>query len=165
MADRTDTFYAGTGIHGYGAQLMVGDGASPETFQAVAQVTSITFGDMTTAVIDKTHLRSPAAHREKMAGLRDSGPFAIEGIWAPADESQSNTGGGSGSFVSGGLIAMWIARTEHNFKIVLNDGSPATEFPFGGIVTKFQPGQIGPDDKIMFSAEITPVQDFSSDLP
>lgn len=165
MADVSNTFYEGQAIHGYGAQLMVGDGTSPEVFESVADVESITPGDMSTAVIEKTHLRSPFAHREKMAGLRDSGAFTIVGNWRPKHESQSNTGGGSGSFVSGGLVALWIARTTHNFKIVLNDSSPATEWPFTGIVTKFQPGEIGIDDKITFTAEITPVSDFSAQLP
>jgi hypothetical protein len=163
--DVTNTFYAGEAIHGYGAQLLVGDGASPEGFDAIADVISITPGEMSTAVIDKTHLRSPAAHREKMAGIRDSGPFTVNLNWRPDHESQNNTGGGAGSFATGGLVAMWIARTTHNFKIVLNDGSPATEWPFRGIVTRFQPGEIGIDDKINATVEITPVSDFSADLP
>lgn len=165
MSDRTDTFYAADAIHGYGAQILVGDGASPESFQAIAQVTRITFGDMSTAVIDKTHLRSPFAHREKLMGMRDSGPFSLEGIYDPNDESQSNAGGGSGSFTSGGLLGMWIARTEHNFILRLNDGSPATELPFRGAVSKYQPGEVGADDKINFTAEITPLQDFSAGMP
>lgn len=165
MADVTDTFYAGEAFHGYGTQLMVGDGASPETFEAVADVLTITPGEMSTAVIDKTHLRSPAAHREKLAGLRDSGPFTISGNWRPKHESQNNAGGGSGSFTGGGLLAFWIDRQERNFKIVCSDGSPATEFPFAGFVSKFQPGEIGVDDKVNFTAEITPIQDFSSALP
>jgi hypothetical protein len=144
---------------------MVGDGASPEVFEAIAQILSITPGEMTTEVIDKTHLRSPEAHREKLAGIRDSGPFTLNGTWAPSEQSQSNAGGGSGAFATGGLVAMWRNRTEHNFKIVLNDGSPATEWPFRGVVTRFQPGEIGIDDKINFTAEITPLQDFSADLP
>lgn len=165
MADRTNTFYANaTAIHGYGAQLMVGDNASPEGFDAIAAVGSITPGEMSTAVINRTHLRSPEAHHEKMAGLRDSGPFTIEGTWLPLDESQSNAGGGSGSFATGGLVFLWRTRAERNFKIVLND-SPATEWPFRGVITKFQPGEIGIEDKINFTAEITPLQDFSADLP
>lgn len=165
MADRTGTYYAATGIHGYGAEIMVGDNGTPEGFQSIAQVTSITFGDMTTAVIDKTHLRSPEAHREKLAGLRDSGPFSLEGVWDPSDESQSNAGGGAGAFASGGLIWLWRTRAERNFILRLNDGSPSTELPFRGVVTKFQPGVVGPDDKINFTAEITPLQDFSANLP
>ena len=165
MADLTDTFYSGAGIHGYGAQLLIGDGASPEAFEAFASVVSITPGDMSTAVIEKTHLRSPDAHREKMAGLRDSGPFSVRLSYDPTHESQTNAGGGSGSFVSGGLFAIWVARETRNYKIVLNDGSPATEFPFTGIVTRCQLGEIGPDAKIELTAEFTPVSDFSADLP
>lgn len=165
--DRTDTFYAATdAIHGYGAQWLIGNGASPETFQAVAGVVSITPGDMSTAVIDRTHLRSPDAHREKMAGIRDSGPFTMELIWFPNDESQSNAGGGAGSFTAGGVVKLWIDRTERNMKIVLNDASPSTEWPFAGVITRFQPGAIGIDDKIGATVEVTPLDGSShADLP
>jgi hypothetical protein len=173
MADATtDQFYAGEAIHGYGAQLEVGQGDSPESFVAVADVMSITPGDMTTAVIDKTHLRSPEAHREKLAGIRDSGPFVLKGNWRPKHGTQSNATNTTADGVAAGrgLIALWRNRTEANFKIVLNDvvgGSPAEqlEWPFRGVVTKFQPGEIGVDSKIDFTCEITPLQDFSADLP
>jgi hypothetical protein len=165
MADVTNTYYAGDAFHGYGTQLKVGDGLSPEGFDAVADILTITPGAMETAVIEKTHLRSPAAHREKLAGLRDSGAFTITGNWRPKHESQNNAGGGAGSFVTGGLLAMWIDRQVRNFQIECSDGSPATVFPFAGFVSKFQPGEIGVDDKVNFTAEITPVADFSSQLP
>jgi hypothetical protein len=164
MANVTDTYYSGDAFVGYGSQLLVGqDDGSPETFVAIADVLSITPGDMTTAVVQKTHLRSPDAHHEKIATLRDSGPFTITGNWRPAHGSQSNAGGDG--FTSGGLIALWRTRAERNFKIVLSDGSPATEWPFRGVVTKFQPGEIGVEDKVPFTAEITPLEDFSADLP
>lgn len=167
MADRTDTFYAvsDASIHGYGAQLMVGDGASPEVFEAIAGILSITPGEMTTADIDTTHLRSPDAHREHRAGIRDSGAFTVTGVWLPEEQSQSNAGGGSGAFASGGLIALWRGRANHNFKIVLNDGSPATEWPFRGYVSQFQPGEIGVDDKINFTASFMPTEAYDADLP
>lgn len=164
MADVTDTFYAGEAIHGYGSQLLVGqDDGSPETFVAVADIETITPGDMTTAVIPKTHLRSPRAHAEKLLGLRDSGPFVITGNWRPRHGSQSQAGGDG--FTSGGLLSIWINREERNFKITVPDGSPALEWPFRGGVTRFQPGQIGNDGKIPFTAEITPLRDHSADLP
>lgn len=154
--DVTDQYYEGDAFHGYGTQLLVGqDDGSPETFVAVADITSITPGDMTTAVIEKTHLRSPEAHREKLAGLRDSGPFAVEGNWRPRHGSQSNAGGDG--FTNGGLMAIWRTREERNFRIVCSDGSPETTFPFRGIVSKFQPGTIGVDDKVPFTAEFTPL--------
>lgn len=168
MADRTDTFYAAEGaIHGYGAQLEVGDGASPtEAFQAIAGVVSITPGAMNTEDINRTHLRSPDAHHEHMPGLRDSGAFTCEMIWLPTDESQSLAGGGAGSFTGGGLVDMWKNRTIHNFKIVLYaDGSPSIEWPFRGYVSQFQPGQIGVGDKINATVSFQPTEDFSADLP
>lgn len=164
-ADVTDTFYAGEAFIGYGAQLEVGDGASPETFEAVADVMEIVPGDMSTGIIPKTHLRSPEAHHEKLLGIRDSGPFTVRGNWRPTHESQSNAGGGAGSFTDGGLIAIWRRREERNFRIVLADGSPATVWPFRGGVTKFQPGGIVLDQKVDFTCEITPLRDFSADLP
>ena len=169
MADRTDTFYAvaDSAIHGYGAQLEVGDGGGSETFQAIAAILSITPGDMSTADIDTTHLRSPDAHREHRAGIRDSGAFTVTGTWLPTDESQSNAGGGSGSFTDGGLIALWRGRQNHNFRIVLpdNEGSPSIVWAFRGYVSQFQPGEIGVDDKINFTASFMPTEAYDADLP
>lgn len=166
VANVTDTFYAAQGgFHGYGSQLEVGSGASPETFEAIAEVKSITFGDLTTAVLTRTHLRSPDAHQEKLAGLQDSGPFTLKMNYRPTHASQSNAGGGSGSFASGGLIAMKRGRAEHNFRLVLSDGSPGTTLPFAGIVTKFQPGQVGTDGIVDCTVEITPVRSYMASLP
>lgn len=165
MADRTDTTYESNATHGYLAQLLLGDGTSPEAFQAVAAVISITPGRMETAVIDKTHLRSPAAHREKMPGMRDSGAFVCECILDLTDESHNNAGGGSGSFQGGGTLAKWIDRTTHNWQIRIGTGSPQTTFPFSGFVSAWQMGVIGADDKINLTLEITPASDFSASLP
>lgn len=169
MADQTGQFYASEGFHGYGTQLLMGNGASPETFQAVAYVRSIQPGDMTTAVADRTHLRSPRAHREKLAALRDSGPFTCELIWAPQDESQSNAGGGSGSFTTGGLLKAAADRSEHNWIIRLPDAplGPGLDWPFRGVVTRFQPGNIDVEGTTAVGAttEITPLTDPTEDLP
>jgi len=165
MADVSNTFYEGQAFVGYGTQWFVGDGASPETFEAVADIETIQFGEMSTSVVEKTHLRSPAAHREKLAAIRDSGAFVMTGNWRPAHQSQSKAGGGTSAFATGGLIALWINRTERNMKLVLSDGTPGTEMPFRGVITKFQPGQIGVNEKVPFTAEVTPLTDFSSNLP
>jgi len=169
MADVTDTYYAAEGaVHGYGAQLQVGDGASPtEAFQSIAGVSSITPGEMTTADIVRTHLRSPDAHHEHMPGLRDSGAFSCNLVWLPEDESQSNVGGGSGSFTGGGLVAMWRGRETHNFRIVLPiPGSPdGIVWPFRGYISQFQPGEIGVDDKINAAVSFMPTEAYDADLP
>ena len=168
MADpRTDTFYAIADevIHGYGAQIEIGDGASPENFQAIAGILKITPGEMMTEDEKVTHLRSPDAHHEHRPLLRDSGAFTCEGWWLPKDDSQSNAGCGTGAFQQGGVIKMWRARTRHNIKIVLNDGSPATEWPFRGYVSRFQPGEIGNEASIKFTMSFQPSQAYDADLP
>lgn len=167
MADVTDTYYPSDAIHGYGAQWLIGKGdlvPGPETFTAVAQVKTISPGEMTTETLDKTHLRSPEAHREHRAGLRDTGPFAIQCIWNPADESHSNAGGGSGAFEDGGLVFLWRTRAERNMKIVLPD-TGETEWPFRGVITKCQPGEIGEDGIVMLDVEVQPLMDISAALP
>jgi hypothetical protein len=166
VANLSDTYYAAEGgFHGYGAQLKMGDGTSPENFEAVAEVKRIVFGDMTTAVLDRTHLRSPAAHREKLLALRDSGPFTVECNYRPDHESQTQAGGGSGSFTAGGLLYVWINRLTKNYVITLPYGSPEIELPFTGGITKYQPGEVGPDGMVSLSLEITPLTDFSASLP
>lgn len=165
MANLTNTFYASEAIHGYGTQLLVGNGGSPEVFEAIAQIDTITPGDMTTAKIEKTHLRSPSAHREWLLGLRDSGPFVCTGQWRPRHESHSRAGGGTGSFTAGGMLKIWIDRLTRNYKISIPDTSPAYEWPFTGGVTKYQPGEIGINSLIPITIEISPLADFSAGLP
>lgn len=168
MADRTDDFYAAEGaIHGYGTQLMVGNGASPEAFEAIAGVVGITPGEMATEDIDRTHLRSPRAHREHMPGMRNSGPFTVSMIWLPTEQSQSNAGGGTGAFQNGGSIALWRDRSIHNFKIALMDGgSPGTEWgPIRGYFSRFQPSEIGVADKINAQASFQPTEAYDHLLP
>lgn len=167
MADVTDTYYEAEGkFHGYGTQLMVGDGTSPEEFEAVAEVVDITPGKMSTAVFERTHLRSPNAHREKLLGLRDSEAFTVLLNYRPKHESQSYTGGGAGSFAAGGMLRFWVDRTIKNYKIVLSDESPATEFPFAGGISGYQVGAVGPDDGVTLTIEITPLNGaWHSELP
>jgi hypothetical protein len=158
MANVTDTYYAAQGaFHGYGTQLMAGDGASPENFEALVEVVDFAFGTMETAVFERTHLRSPDAHKEKLLGLRDSGAFVAKCNWRPKHESQSNAGGGSGSFTAGGTLAFWRNRTTKNYKLVAADGSPATEIQFTGGITKYQIGAINLQGGTDLTIEITPL--------
>ncbi len=158
--DQTTDSYPAEGFLGYGAALWVGDESSPIGFSKVAYVTKITPGAMTTAAADRTHLQSPEAHREKMPGIRDTGPFGLEGNWVPDDPSQSNDPGGSPE--SGGLVYLARTRAVRDFKIILADD---TEWPFRGFISSFQPGEIGIENVAKFTAEITPTQDVSAALP
>jgi hypothetical protein len=172
MSDVTDTFYAvaSDAIHGYGGQILVGDGASPETFQAVKGVIRITPGSIETADLLTTHLRSPNRHQEHRAGMRDSGEIGIEAIFLPADESQSYAGGGSGSFAQGGMLKFAEDGINRNYIIRLNDvpgGSPGQqlELPVRGYVKGWTPGEITNDDVIKVTGSIMPSQDYVSGLP
>lgn len=169
MADVTGTTYEGEAFIGYLTELLVGQGDSPETFVAVADVTIITPGDMTTGVLDKTHLRSPDRHREKLATLRDSGPFQIAGNYRPGHGSHT-TAGGDGFSADRSLVSLWRDVTEVNFIIRLPGdavsspaASPSIDLAFRGVVTKYQIGALAVDQKVDFTAEITPLSAY--DLP
>lgn len=170
MANVTDTLYAGDAMIGYGAQFMVGlDDGSPETFVAVPDVMSITPGDWTTNVIQKTHLRSPDRHHEKIATLRDSGPFVISGNYRPSHGAHQSEGG-DGFTATTNLPYLWTNVVETNFRIVLPEPgepvSPATSgevLDFRGVITRYQIGSIELEEKISFEMEVTPLQAF--DLP
>ncbi len=165
MSDVTDQFYSGDAFIGYGAQFKVGQGdASPETFVAVPDIESITMGDMTTGVIEKTHLRSPGRHREKLATMRDSGPIVLAGNYRPTHGAHLQAGG-DGFDADHSLITLWRDVTENNFEIVMPADGGANVLSIRGVVTKYQIGALTLDGKTTFTAEITPLQDYSGDLP
>lgn len=172
MADVTNTYYAGDAFIGYGTEILVGQGnASPETFVAIPDVNSITMGDMTTGVVPITHLRSPGAHHEKKATIRDSGPIVIECNYRPTHGAHK-IAGGDGFGTGRSLIALWQNRTEANFRIVLPDDSSAGGSPdtgevidIEGVITRYQPGSMGLEEKVGCTIEITPLRDYSTGLP
>lgn len=164
MSDVTDTFYASEANIGYGSQWLIGqDDGSPETFVAVAQVANIQFGDMTAGIINKTHLRSPGRAHEKLATIRDLGPFTMTGQLNMAHGSQNNAGGDG--FTSGGLIAIHRSLSERNMKIILSDGSPGTELPFRGVVSKLSLGSLTLEGLQEFTADVQPLADYTASLP
>lgn len=160
--DVTGQTYAGEAFIGYMSELRVGQGDSPETFVAVADVNLITPGDMTTDVEEKTHLRSPARHREWLATLRNSGPFTFVGNYRPGHGSHT-VAGGDGFDPDRSLVSLWRDVTEANFEIELPGGAagggspPGIILAFRGVVTKYQIGAIGVTTKVDFTAEIRPL--------
>lgn len=172
MADVTDTFYAGQAFIGYGAQVLVGQNdGSPETFTAIPDVMSVQFGDMTTGVIPKTHLRSPGRHHEKLATIRDSGPIVLTCNYRPAHGAHMQAGG-DGFSATHNVLSLWRNVTEANFKVIFpvaSDGevSPAEgiELPFDGVITKYQIGTLALEELVPVTIEITPLQDYSDGLP
>jgi hypothetical protein len=172
MADVTGEFYDGDAFIGYGAEFLVGQaGASPEVFAAVPDVESITFGDMTTGTVDTTHLRSVGRHRERKATMRDSGPISLVVNYRP-DHGAHMQAGGDGFSTTHNLLALWRNVTENNFKLTLPEdaaapGSPVAliALPIRGVITKYTIGQLTLDGKTTCAIDITPLHDFSGDLP
>lgn len=164
MADVTGTFYAGDAFIGYGAEFLVGQGDSPETFVAVPDIESITPGDMTTGTVDITHLRSPGRHREKLGTIRDSGPIVLAGNYRP-DHGAHLQGGGDGFDSTHSLLTLWRTVAENNFQIVLPSDAGSTVLPIRGTVTRYQIGALTLDGKTPFTCEITPLRDYSDGLP
>ena len=144
-----------------GSTLEVGDGASPENFTAIAELSKISFGEMSVDDVDKTHLLSPNSHQELMPGERKTGAFGIEGNWLPSDATQSNSSSGAG-----GLVYLQRTRAIRNFRIVMgNSGSPAVAWPFRGYVKTFKPGDAALGTKKTFTGSIQPSKDTAADLP
>jgi hypothetical protein len=162
--DVTDTFYPGAAFIGYGAQFKVGQGDSPETFVAVPDIDSITMGDMSTGTVEKTHLRSPGRHRERLATLRDSGPIVLAGNYRPSHGAHLQAGG-DGFDTTHSLLSLWRNVTENNFEIEMPADAGSTVLPIRGVVTKYQIGALTLDGKATFTCEITPLQDYSGGLP
>lgn len=162
MTDVTNTFYSSEGNIGYGAQWKIGQKNSPESFVAVAQVDTIQFGDMTAGIINKTHLRSPGRAHEKIATIRDMGPFTMTGTLNMAHGSQNNAGGDG--FTTGGLIAIHRSLEERNQQIVLPT-SPEVTLPFRGVISKLNLGELSLEGLQKFTAEVQPLADYTASLP
>ncbi len=174
MADITELYYAGDAFIGYGTQFLVGqDDGSPESFTAVPDIESITPGDMTTGIVNITHLRSPDRHHEKKGTIRDSGPIVCAGNYRPSHGAHKHAGG-DGFTTTTNLLYLWEHVIECNFQLVLPDredagasGSPLVGIvlPFRGVITRYQIGVMGLEEKVPFTLEVTPLRSYSAGLP
>lgn len=160
MADVTGQFYAGEAFTGYGSEFRIGQGDSPETFVAVADVRLITPGAMTTGQAEKTHLRSPDYHREWLLTLRDSEAFSVQGNYRPGHGSHT-VQGGDGFDPDYSLVSLWRDRREANFEIELPPEAGSHVLEFRGGVTRYQPGAIGIEQLVDFTAEIRPLRAYA----
>jgi hypothetical protein len=158
--DRTETFYAADdAIPTFGGQFLVGDGGSPEAFEAIATIVSIQPGTSNSEDSDTTHLRSPDRHREHSAGISDDDVWTIEVIYMPGENSHATDGGGTSAFASGGIPSMRVDGLKRNFKLRWDNGtgSPMTgqsEVQIRGYVASFGLGPV----------EVTGVQHATIDI-
>lgn len=120
---------------GHGTLFKIGNGATPEVFTTVGEVTSITPPGMSRDAIDATHEESPDAWREFIGGLKDGGEVSLELNFVP----------GSATTI---LLMAEIEAAPGNKQIVF----PAGEvFSFRALCTNFEP-EAPLDDKMVASA-------------
>lgn len=158
--DRTDTTYAATeGTIGYLAQVLMGDGASPEVFEAIAGVRSVQFGTTSVADVNRSHLRSPNAHHEHAPGMLDSSAITVRGIYLPSEDSLSTAGGGTNIFQTGGLPYHVQQRQTHNFVIRHPNGTDEVEVT--GYLTGFSLSELSMENVIEYEFGIMPTQAYT----
>lgn len=118
---------------GFGTLFQIGDGATPEVFNTVAEVTSITAPDSTLATVDATHMESPDGYAEYIPTLLDSGECSLDLNFVPASPTQKL------------LADAHFAKRKANFRIIVPGAANRVEF--AGYVTKL--GRTFPHDNKM----------------
>ncbi|HEU4986864.1 MAG TPA: phage tail tube protein [Rhizobiaceae bacterium] len=126
---------------GYGSKLAIGDGAVPEVFSDVAEVTSITPPSDSIDVIDATHMQSPNKTREFIEGLIDPGECSFDINFVP---------GGAADTAIQALKGTGV----HNFRITFAPGDAGSvTWDFAGILTGYEP-DVPVDDKMTATVTI-----------
>ncbi|WP_405710108.1 phage tail tube protein [Streptomyces xanthophaeus] len=73
------------GLDAFGTQFKRGDGAGPEVFTALANVTNVSGPGLSRETIDVTSHGSPDAWMEFIGGLKDGGEVSLDVNYAPAN--------------------------------------------------------------------------------
>lgn len=122
-----------------GTVIKRGNGATPEVFTAIPEVTSIEPPSDEAAEIDVTHLTSEA--REFKFGLSDNGTVTITGNYDADDATQE------------ALRTDKTNKTLRNFQIVYPADISETH-AFSAYVTQFKLNQIAVDQAVTFTAAL-----------
>lgn len=125
---------ATTGFTSIGTLLKMGDGASPEVFTAIANVTGLNV-PQTAGEIDATHLASTSGYKESKQGYKEA---TVSGTlhFDPDNTTHDDATGLMSKFVSG-------ATTNYKLDFSAADnngvGKPATDpiMTFAGVLTEF----------------------------
>lgn len=107
-----------TGFDAHGAQMKMGDGASPEVFTKIAQCRDIGGPSESVATIPLTNHDS-GGRKEIIAGLYDGGTVDFDVVW---NEDVSQTA----------VRTAFQAGTKKNFQLVSQDGETAD---FAAVIT------------------------------
>lgn len=95
----------------FGAQIQIGNGATPESFTTVAEVLDISGPDLTRDTEDVTPHDAEDGYEELIATLRRTGEVTFDVNFVPSHPTH-----GSGA---GGLIGLYESEERTNFRLVL----------------------------------------------
>lgn len=112
---------------GFGIQLLRGNGATPEVFTAVAQVTDVAPPKLSRATIDVSNHASPSKYAEFMGGLRNAGEVGLTIQYEVVDGSDHNS-----------LRDDLNSNAARNFRVKFPDVA-RTIWNIAGLVKSFEP--------------------------
>lgn len=126
-------------ILGIGSKLQMGDGGSPEDFDDIVEIKSISFDGFQVEEVDTTHMESPDRYREFKPTLKNSQFVTMESHFLPDEQTQQD--------LKDNMEDLAIV----NWKVVLPD---TTVLAFSGFVSGFTPGPIVVDNVIALTLSI-----------
>lgn len=140
------------GLPAINTLLKIGNGASPEIYNLVANVGDLNGPTMSGAVVDVTSHSSAHPWREKLVTLLDAGEITLPLFYIPASTGEigtvnvpfghdygdggTTTFGLEGVFASRGNLNTGQVGTPYNWAIQYPDATQTTDY-FTGFVSKF----------------------------
>lgn len=112
------------GMDGFGVQLRRGDGAGPEVFTAIADITNLSGPSLSRNTVDVTSHGSPDAYMEFLGGLKDAGEVSVDINYQPS--------------VHDVLVDDFDDTAPRNYQIVFPDVGTTT-WTIKAILTGFEP--------------------------
>lgn len=139
---------ASAGSIGYGAKLKRGDGSSPESFTAVAEVRKISGVGTKRGLVDFTNLDSANTAMEYKLAMKDGLEFSAECNFLPDNATQGQ---------SAGMIADSDAGTVRNFQITLPAALGTKVISFAAVVLGWNIPEFNPQSPVLvnFQGKIT----------
>jgi len=136
---------ASQGMIGYKADIQYGDGATPEVFTSVFEVTSIDPSNPQFDEVEFTHLQSPNRTREFKPTFIDMGELACEANFVPSDPTHQQIFTDRAS----GIVRNWRYRIKDNISAaVLRTAT------FPGYVKSAKEGPVTTTDKIALTFSV-----------
>jgi hypothetical protein len=118
------------GVIGLGTLLKIGNGASPEVFNAVAEVKDIDGPALTREFAEFTHQQSTGGYREYKPTFKDSGNTTFKCNFLPDDTTQG--------FATSGLLKDYEDGTLRHFQLEFPD-TGSTKASFSAYVANIKP--------------------------